>query len=64
VCASNCATNWRGRWRWRAPWAATYELKLKPGYPSMYNDPAVAEVIRAATTRLASADALDRGHPP
>ncbi len=40
-----------------------YELKIKPGYPSMYNDPAVAEVIRAATTRLASADILEAAIP-
>jgi amidohydrolase len=40
-----------------------YELKIKPGYPSMYNDPAVAEVIRAATTRLASADIVEAAIP-
>jgi amidohydrolase len=40
-----------------------YELKIKPGYPSMYNDPTVAEVIRAATTRLASADILEAAIP-
>jgi amidohydrolase len=40
-----------------------FELSLKPGYPSMYNDPAVAEVIRAATTRLASADILEAAIP-
>ena len=40
-----------------------FELKLKPGYPSMYNDPAVAQVIRASTTRLASADILEAAIP-
>ena len=40
-----------------------FELKFKPGYPSMYNDPAVAAVIRSSTTALAGADILEPGTP-
>ena len=40
-----------------------YELKIKPGYPSMYNDPAVAAVIRNSTTALAGAEILEPGAP-
>ncbi len=36
-----------------------FALKLKPGYPSMYNDPAVAEVIRRSTIGQVSADSLE-----
>ena len=35
-----------------------FELKLKPGYPSMYNDPAVAHIVRVATRDLVGADTL------
>jgi amidohydrolase len=40
-----------------------YELKIKPGYSSMYNDPAVAAVIRSSTTTLAGAEILEPGVP-
>jgi amidohydrolase len=40
-----------------------YELKIKPGYPSMYNDPAVAAVIRSSTTALAGAEILEQAIP-
>jgi amidohydrolase len=40
-----------------------YELKIKPGYPSMYNDPAVAAVIRSSTTALAGAEILEPAVP-
>jgi amidohydrolase len=35
-----------------------FELKLKPGYPSMYNDPDVAHIVRVATRDLVGAHAL------
>ncbi|HAJ38256.1 MAG TPA: amidohydrolase [Chloroflexi bacterium] len=35
-----------------------FELNLKPGYPSMYNDPAVAHIIRVATRDLVGAPTL------
>ena len=35
-----------------------FELKLKPGYPSMYNDPDVAHIVRVATRDLVGAHTL------
>jgi len=40
-----------------------FVLKIKPGYPSMYNDPAVAAVIRSSTTALAGAEILEPAIP-
>ncbi len=35
-----------------------FELRLKPGYPSMYNDPDVAHIVRVATRDLVGAHTL------
>lgn len=35
-----------------------YELKLRPGYPSMYNDPDVARIVRVSTRDLVGAHTL------
>ena len=40
-----------------------YELNISTGYPALYNDPAVAELIRQAGTDLLGADNSGEGAP-
>ncbi|MDE2853223.1 MAG: M20 family metallopeptidase [Chloroflexota bacterium] len=40
-----------------------YELRIRTGYPPLYNDPAVAELIRSAAADLLGEDQAGHGEP-